>query len=79
MTNRHQRAQGAPADNSGATDGGRIAFKISEVAKMAGVRPITIRRHIAKGLFAPIRTFRTPLIPAAQVEAWLASGKGAAK
>ena len=46
---------------------------------MSGVRPITIRRHIARGLFAPIRTFRTPLIPATQVEAWLASGKGAGK
>ena len=79
MNRKSNRAQGGPADNSGATDGGRIAFKISEVAKMAGVRPITIRRHIAKGLFAPIRTFRTPLIPASQVEAWLASGKEAAK
>ena len=79
MNRKNTRAQGAPADNSGATAEGRIAFKISEVAKMAGVRPITIRRHIAKGLFAPIRTFRTPLIPATQVEAWLASGKEATK
>ena len=79
MNRNNTRAQGGPADNSGATDGGRIAFKISEVAKMAGVRPITIRRHIAKGLFAPIRTFRTPLIPASQVEACLASGKEASK
>jgi hypothetical protein len=75
MNRKNTRAQGAPADNSGATAEGRIAFKISEVAKMAGVRPITIRRHIKKGLFAPIYTFRTPLIPASQVEAWLASGK----
>jgi hypothetical protein len=63
MNRKNTRAQGAPADNSGATDGGRIAFKISEVAKMSGVRPITIRRHIAKGLFAPIRTVSDPADP----------------
>ena len=79
MIAKKTKAQGAPADNSGATDGGRIAFKVSEVAQMAGVAPVTIRRHIAKGLFTPIRTFRTPLIPATQLEAWLASGAAATK
>ena len=66
MTNK--TTQGASQECSG---GPRIAFKITEVAKMAGVSPITIRRHIKRGLFNPIRTFGAWLIPAVQVEAWL--------
>ena len=49
----------------------RRALKISEAAAVLGVKPISIRRLIERGLLQPCRALRHPLIPIEQIEALL--------
>ena len=52
----------------------QIALKIPDAAKALGVKPITIRRLIARGHIRPCRMLRTPLIPVAQLHSLLEEG-----
>lgn len=45
----------------------RIALKIGEAAEAIGVKPITIRRMIDRGILKPYRGIRHPLIPVKQL------------
>lgn len=49
----------------------RRALKISETADALGVKPITIRRLIARGLLKPCRALRHTLIPVEAIDALL--------
>ena len=51
-----------------------IALKIPDAARALGVKPITIRRLIERGALRPNRSLRTPLIPIAQLHAFIESG-----
>lgn len=46
----------------------RRAYKIAEAAESLGVKPITVRRLIERGLLKPCRALRHPLIPIEQIE-----------
>lgn len=49
----------------------RRALKINETAAVLGVKTITVRRLIERGLLKPCRALRHPLIPIEQIESLL--------
>jgi excisionase family DNA binding protein len=49
----------------------RLAYRVSEVARMLGVSEKTVRRLIARGFFKPSKALRHLLIPRRQVEQFL--------
>ena len=51
----------------------RRALKINEAAQVLGVKAITVRRLIQRGLLHPCRVLRHPLIPIEQIEALLSN------
>ena len=50
-------------------------FKINEAAAYLGVKPVTVRRLIDRGLLRPCRALRTPIIPKEQMDALLEEGE----
>ena len=46
----------------------RRAFKIAEAASALGVKPVTIRRLIARGLIRECRVLRHILIPVEEID-----------
>jgi excisionase family DNA binding protein len=46
----------------------RRAYKIKEAAEILGVKPLSVRRAIARGVLKPCRVFRHVLIPADEIE-----------
>jgi len=46
----------------------RRAYKIQEAAEIIGVKPISIRRLISRGLLKPCRVLRHVLIPGAEID-----------
>ena len=46
-------------------------FRVNEAAAYLGVKPISVRRLILRGLLRPSRVLRTPIIPKEQLDALL--------
>jgi excisionase family DNA binding protein len=61
-----KKQEGSSANASDLTR--RRAFKIVEAASVLGVKPVTIRRLIARGLIRECRVLRHILIPVEEID-----------
>ena len=50
-------------------------LRVAEIAKLAGVHPVSVRRAIKRGDLHPIGSFRHKIVSKDAVEAWIA-GRG---
>jgi excisionase family DNA binding protein len=61
-----EKQEGSSANKADLTK--RRAFKIAEAANALGVKPVTIRRLIARGLIRECRVLRHILIPVEEID-----------
>lgn len=55
---------------------GKQTLRVSEIAKRAGVHPVSVRRAIKRGDLKPIGSFRHKIVSIESVDAWIAGRKG---
>ena len=50
-------------------------LRVGEIAKLAGVHPVSVRRAIQRGALSPLASIRHKIVSREQVESWIAGRK----
>lgn len=65
----------APSSSGSENSTNTQTLRVSQIAKLAGVHPVSVRRAIKRGDLKPIGSFRHKIVSKDAVEAWIA-GRG---
>ena len=50
-------------------------LRVNEIAKLAGVHPVSVRRAIKRGALSPVASIRHKIVSRDQVASWIAGRK----
>ena len=65
----------APSSSGFENTTSKQTLRVAEIAKIAGVHPVSVRRAIIRGDLTPIGSFRHKLVSAEQVQSWIGGRK----
>ena len=64
-----------PSSSGNQNTTNKQTLRVAEIAKIAGVHPVSVRRAIVRGDLTPIGSFRHKLVSAEQVNLWISGRK----
>ena len=64
-----------PSSSGNQNTTSKQTLRVAEIAKIAGVHPVSVRRAIVRGDLTPIGSFRHKLVSAEQVQSWIGGRK----